>query len=650
MVSLGTTDRATATKLCVQVTALMDQMLDNDLHIALPAADVAAFFKAELVRCVDAVRRVRMVERMDGSFTTEKARRNRLEAFVLRGMVEDGLREEMAPERLDRLDDLERPIAQDIQSKMFREFISPAFNAEIQARANAGRGLTQFDILQLRWAAVEARMAAYEAAEVVPLHNSAGAREAAVSLLSGIMHEAMGTQPQASTPQNAVVEAHQQEPTASKPCPEKFGQAISTEVLLTPGVALIEGRVTGRALNAQLTAARAQPRDRDFDGSAANAVIERRYGCDIAGTAVRMIRRSTAKAETQGQKLKSVILFMYITGVQKVSDIRQHHLDTFSRALEKKMPPLYWKKDAELDLTGAELMTQAASLGAKLGLSPSTIERHLGAISALIHHARTEGNIQNFVPNMHGLVPVDARSDDEKREPFALDELKTLFSHPLFRGCKSKGRRHAPGNLMIKDHHFWVNLLLVYTGARRAEIAGLLTTDFGMDGVIPFVSIRPNHLRGLKNASAKRRLPLHPQIMEAGFAEFVERVRKRGDLALFPECIPARTRHLAHKSTEETATHDPKFGDTLDHLLRETLRRSLDGNPRSLSCHSFRHYVNEHFSNLRQDGTGLHVVPEIDRMDLLGHKPAGVNLATYRRAEKPLGPLYAAILTLPSLF
>lgn len=47
MVALGTTDRAAAIRLCVQLTAHMDRRLDDNLHIDLPEADVAAFFKAE---------------------------------------------------------------------------------------------------------------------------------------------------------------------------------------------------------------------------------------------------------------------------------------------------------------------------------------------------------------------------------------------------------------------------------------------------------------------------------------------------------------------------------------------------------------------------------------------------------------------------
>lgn len=78
-------------------------------------------------------------------------------------------------------------------------------------------------------------------------------------------------------------------------------------------------------------------------------------------------------------------------------------------------------------------------------------------------------------------------------------------------------------------------------------------------------------------------------------------------------------------------------------MLRTSLEKALNGNPRKLSCHGFRHYVNDHFINLRQDNGISLAIPDIDRLDILGHKPKDVNLATYRRAEKPLGPLYQAI-------
>ncbi|WP_119837796.1 hypothetical protein [Pseudooceanicola algae] len=122
----------------------MDRMLDETLHKTLPSTDVAAFFKAELRRCVAQVRQVRLVERMDGSLTDEKARRNHLETIVLRGMVEDGLREEMSPERLAGFAAEDRDIATEIHHVLFREFLSPAFNTGVKARAQV-QGVSRRD-------------------------------------------------------------------------------------------------------------------------------------------------------------------------------------------------------------------------------------------------------------------------------------------------------------------------------------------------------------------------------------------------------------------------------------------------------------------------------------------------------------------------
>lgn len=111
-------------------------------------------------------------ERIDGSLTSEKARKNRLEAVVLRGMVEDGLREEMPTERTTALAADERETARSLYDAHLQHFLRPAFNEDILRRALAllgDRDLSAFDKLQLRWAAVEARAAAHEAVETVPL-------------------------------------------------------------------------------------------------------------------------------------------------------------------------------------------------------------------------------------------------------------------------------------------------------------------------------------------------------------------------------------------------------------------------------------------------------------------------------------------------
>ena len=283
-------------------------------------------------------------------------------------------------------------------------------------------------------------------------------------------------------------------------------------------------------------------------------------------------------------------------------------------------------------------------------LSPPTIARHLTTIVSVIKFAANEGNTLPFTPQTTDLVPIDKRSDAQKRSVFILEDVQLVFAHPLWQGCKSKGRRHTSGPNLIKDHHYWINLLLAYTGARRSEIAGLSENDVGYDNDIPFIHIRENTVRGLKTRFSQRRVPLHPHIIELGFMDFVGEKRASHDLFLFPEAIPAKVRELCLQTDGPAPPYDKKFGDSLDHVWRQSLLRSLDGNPEKYCVASLRSYVNDTLINLRhQDGSTL-VVPGIDRRDIMGHKPQDVNERNYRREEKPLGPLYVAIKLLPRLF
>lgn len=192
--------------------------------------------------------------------------------------------------------------------------------------------------------------------------------------------------------------------------------------------------------------------------------------------------------------------------------------------------------------------------------------------------------------------------------------------------------------------------MLAYTGARRSEIAGPLETDIGQDADIHFLHIRENHLRGLKNRFSRRRIPLHPHLIELGLLKFVAEKRNSNDLVLFPEAIPAKIRVRSLQVDGDTPPYDKKFGDSLDHVWRESLKRSLNGNPEQYCLASLRGFVNDTLINLRTSDGNTLLVREIDRLDILGHRPRDVNEATYRRDERSLGPLNVAISLLPRLF
>ncbi|MCB5198768.1 hypothetical protein LGQ03_05905 [Loktanella sp. TSTF-M6] len=651
MLSMGTTDRRSAFRLCVQLTAIMDRMLDAATHINLPDAEVTAFFQAELRRELACLRAARVMERMDGSLTAERAVEHRLEAYALRSLVEDGLRDAMPEERLQQLPECQRPAALRMQSNLYRQFMSPRFSEEVLQRARPDKGaaaLSEFDQLRLRWAAAEALMAAHDAITRVPLHNGEDACRQAEDFLRQIIGHG-GT---------ALGVADETKPPAQMPLMKTAGpnaavlpeEPVPAGPRLTPGVSLITGRLTANTIHAQRDAAFAQPEVPAFDGEAADAVVERTYGEDLFGTAVRMCRRQQIKQGTKDQKLKTVSLFIFTTGIQLVTDIRPHHIEMFANSLKKDLPRFYWKSPRDRDLTFKELRSgNHAAYADDVGLSRASTDRHATTLKEIIEYAPREGHQVSFGHKIAELLPADDRSDDEKRSVFTLADVQKVFTQPLWSGSKSKARRHVPGPVVLKDHHYWINSLLALTGARRAEVAGLLTTDILEEDGIHFAHIRPNHLRGLKKMHCKRRVPLHPQIIDLGFLDYVDGVRQQGRKVIFIEAVPLRTRAEAEKITDTIAPYDDKFGDVLDHMWRQCLNAAHPGNPAGYTLHSLRHYVNDTLINLRGEDGMRQLVNDIDRRDLMGHKPIDVNEGTYRRSEKPLRPLFEAIKLVPRL-
>lgn len=170
-----------------------------------------------------------------------------------------------------------------------------------------------------------------------------------------------------------------------------------------------------------------------------------------------------------------------------------------------------------------------------------------------------------------------ARSHNPNKRAFETHELQQIFSHPIFTGCHSRMRRNTKGSVILRDHYFWAPLLALFTGARASEIATV-----SMDCVViesPFPHIK---ILGTKTENAKRKVPIHPKLIEIGFESYVVELRNRKENRLFPEWKKPSGKHYSSGSAiknfnekvvrvigEETP---PTF-----HCFRHTLKAEMIG-------------------------------------------------------------------------
>lgn len=163
-------------------------------------------------------------------------------------------------------------------------------------------------------------------------------------------------------------------------------------------------------------------------------------------------------------------------------------------------------------------------------IHPKTVNRHLSGIKTVIDFAEKRRDVD--VAPTSGIM-AEVQHDDDTGRPFTTDELNRIFSLPLFAGSmdglETNGLRKA-GKVTVRDDRFWIPLLLLFTGARPSEIAGLATDDVFPDHEVPHILIVPNPFRDLKNPKSKRMVPIHQRLIDMGFLDFARgRVILKGE-------------------------------------------------------------------------------------------------------------------------
>lgn len=222
-------------------------------------------------------------------------------------------------------------------------------------------------------------------------------------------------------------------------------------------------------------------------------------------------------------------------------------------------------------------------------IAPRTANLIFETTKALFNWAEGEAYITTNPARVIRINSAASKSAKPKlRRPFTPDELKRLFSAPVFTGCHSRHRRTVPGSLVLRDAYFWIPILGFYTGARLGEIVQLHIGDIYIDGPIPFLRITETGSCGteakhVKSLAGVREVPLHPDLIALGFVEFV-RARakaKRSSKRLFLEVAFGA-------DGQASTTYSKWFARLLD-------KAGLT-DP-GLVFHSFRHGMQDAFRN-----------------------------------------------------
>ena len=248
-------------------------------------------------------------------------------------------------------------------------------------------------------------------------------------------------------------------------------------------------------------------------------------------------------------------------------------------------------------------IAQVLALKPRDTLAVNTVNKHLMRVSALFAWAKKHGYVrENYFDK---LTLKKKRRAHEERAAFTETELTALFGTDQYRDHR-----------FLHPHYYWLPLLGLYTGARLEELCQLHLEDLHeVDGIWVF-DINDTGEKKLKTPASERLIPLHAHLITLGLLEYLERLRARGEIRLFPKLKRGRDGYSQAASRWFSRYREP-LG-----LQNQTPRKDF---------HSFRHT----FANtLKQQG-----IEEVQVAALIGHSKGGI---TFERYGKPFLPAFLA--------
>ena len=116
---------------------------------------------------------------------------------------------------------------------------------------------------------------------------------------------------------------------------------------------------------------------------------------------------------------------------------------------------------------------------------------------------------------------------------------------------------------------------------RLDEICGLRTTDVMEDEGIQYFDLRSHEGRRLKTAAARRRVPVHSELLNIGFGTYLAHVKHQGYQYLFPALKPGgpdgkRSWYVSKRFTTYRRTVGVSATGTVFHCFRKNAATALE--------------------------------------------------------------------------
>ena len=203
-----------------------------------------------------------------------------------------------------------------------------------------------------------------------------------------------------------------------------------------------------------------------------------------------------------------------------------HYID-----IQTKLPTNRKKSPKYRDSNIQQLVEM--NLSDKETQTPQNINKKLTKLTAFGNWGVRQGLLSS---NPFSGMKFSVKKQSRSRKPFTADELRKIL-HPetYFQYTINFEHPFMPNRSTHQLPYYWVFLLGIFSGMRTNEMCQLRLIDIKKVSNVWFLFVEDSEETKVKTESAIRKVPVHPQLIQLGFIDYVSKLKRSKKERLFWE-------------------------------------------------------------------------------------------------------------------
>ena len=280
------------------------------------------------------------------------------------------------------------------------------------------------------------------------------------------------------------------------------------------------------------------------------------------GSLSKHLRTFIERKKLEGKSLKEigsdrVILeeFVEIVGDIDISNVTKKEVSYYID-VQIKLPPNRKKSPKYKDLSIQEMVEK--NLPEKETQTLQNINKRLTKLSVFANWGVRQGLI---VSNPFSGMKFSVKKQPHRRMPFTAEDLRIILDPETYHKWTINFRHSfMPNRSTHQLPYYWIFLLGIFSGMRTNEMCQLRLIDIKKVENIWFIFVEDSEETRVKTENAIRKVPVHPQLIDMGFVDYVSKLKRSKKDRVFWELKEDRDGFASHVSRHFNERFLPAVG------------------------------------------------------------------------------------------